>query len=78
MSEQQALDARMLLEDSRYEAYRVELEAKRERALKGLLRRNQPYETMTRLAGEVSAIDFALGLPAELMKLDPASENPDS
>jgi hypothetical protein len=77
VTEQQALDARMLLEDARYESYRVELEAKRDRALRALLRRNQPYEAMTRLAGEVSAIDFALGLPAELMVLDPASENPE-
>lgn len=67
----------MLLEDPRYESYKAGLEEKRDEALRKLLRRNQPYETMTRLAGELSAIQFALGLPAELLGSDPASESPD-
>ncbi len=75
MSTKPAVEARLLVEDSRYLAYREGLEARKADALRRLLRRGTPFETMTRLAGEVSAIDYALGLPAELLGSDPAAEN---
>lgn len=73
-----SVEARLLLEDPRYESYRVSLEERRDEALRKLLRRNCPFETMTRLAGEISAIQFALGLPADLLGSDPDSRSPDS
>lgn len=71
MSGKPAVEASLFVNDPRYDAYREGLERAREVALRRLLRRNQPFETMTRLAGEISAIDFALGLPAELLESDP-------
>lgn len=67
----------MLVEDRRYEAYRLDLEAKRDTYLRALLRPNQDHVRMSRLAGQISAIEYALGLPAELLGSDPASPNPD-
>lgn len=77
MTSKPAVEASLLVNDPRYESYREGLEAAREVALRRLLRRNQPYETMTRLAGEISALNVALGLPAELLESDPqTSPNP--
>lgn len=69
------MEAQLLVEDSRWPSYRDSLLALRAEAERRLLRRGQPYETMTRLAGEVSAIDRALGLPAELMASDPQTDS---
>lgn len=76
MTTKPSVEARLLIEDARYESYRLGLLEKREKALRALLRRNQPYEVMTRLAGEVSAFDHALGLPADLVGSDPQPSAP--
>lgn len=75
MPSKPAVEAMLLVEDARWPAFREGLLAKRREAERRLLRRGQPYETMTRLAGEISAIDHALGLPAELMASDPQTDS---
>lgn len=76
MSEFPAVEAKLFVEDSRYSAYREGLLERRKEAERRLLRRGQAFETMTRLAGEISAIDYALGLPAELLVSDPETQTP--
>lgn len=76
MTTKPAVEAQLLVEDARWPSYRDRLLEHRETAERKLLRRNQPFETMTRLAGEISAIDFALGLPAELSESDPKPSSP--
>lgn len=75
MTTKPAVEAQLLVEDPRWPSFRDSLLAKRDEAERRLLRRGQPYETMTRLAGEISAIDHALGLPAELMASDPQTDS---
>ncbi len=77
MSTKPSVEARLLIEDPRYESYRVGLEAKREVYVRALLRPNQDHVRMSRLAGQVSAIDFALGLPAVLLESDPRPSSPE-
>jgi hypothetical protein len=69
---------RLMIEDARYEAYRVDLEAKRALYMKALLRPNLDHVRMSRLAGQISALDYALGLPAQLLDSDPSSRNPET
>lgn len=76
MSDFPAVEVKLLVEDSRWPSYREALEQKRADAVKAILRRGLTYERMTRIAGEISALDFALGVPAELEKLDPESQTP--
>ena len=66
----------MLVSDPRWPAYREYIEDRRAVAVKAILKRGLSYERMTRLAGEISAYDFALGVPAELEKLDPERQTP--
>lgn len=72
---QPAIEAQLLVEDARWPAFRDGLLARRGEAERRLLRRGQAFETMTRLAGEISAIDYALGLPAELASSDPSPDS---
>lgn len=62
---------RLFIENPLYAAYREDLEAKREAYVRALLRPNQDHVRMSRLAGQVSALDYALGRPAELLEDDP-------
>lgn len=68
-----ALEARALVSDERYAAYRESLIAKRADYEKQLLRPGCDPRTMDRLVGAMTALDFALGEPDVLLKLDPAS-----
>lgn len=63
---------RLMVENPLYAAYREDLEAKRETYIKALLRPNQDHVRMSRLAGQVSALDYALGRPAELLDDTPS------
>lgn len=61
----------MLVENPLHAAYKNDLERLLEQKVNALLRPGKDYARMTRIAGEASALLYALGRPAELMKLDP-------
>lgn len=65
------METRRLVEDPRWPAYQERLVAYRKKAEDALLKRSTDFPTMRRLAGEISAIDYALGVPAELLELEP-------
>lgn len=68
-----ALEARALVSDERYAAYRESLIAKRREYEKELLHGRCDPRRMDQLCGGMIALDFALGEPDVLLKLDPAS-----
>lgn len=73
-----SVEARLLVEDARYEAYRADLQARYDKTVEVLLRpiTATDHVRMARLAAQAAAFKYALGLPAELEKTDPGS--PDS
>lgn len=68
-----AIEARMLLEDPRYETYAADLQAKYDHAIDVLLKpiTATDHVRMARIAAQAAAFKYALGLPAELEKTDP-------
>lgn len=66
-----ALQARALVENPLYAAYKADLEAQLEKRIDSLLSGQKDHVRMSRLVGEANALKFALGRPAELMKLGP-------
>lgn len=71
-STQSAVEMRLLVENPLYAVYRDDLEAKRETYVRAMLRPNQDHVRMSRLAGQISALDYALGRPAELLDETPS------
>lgn len=61
-----AVEARLLLEDPRYEAYRLGLARLLDKAESALRSPRNDHPRMCRLAGEASALRAALALPYEL------------
>ena len=71
-----AVDARAFIDDERYPAYRASLQERRDKLDARLVTGHLDFPTMCRLAGEIVSLDYALGLPDALLKLDPLSQNP--
>lgn len=61
----------MLVENPLHAAYKNDLERELEKRIEALIRGNKDHARMMRLSGEANAFKYALGRPAELMKLDP-------
>lgn len=78
MTGKPAVEARLLLEDPRYETWRVRLETALERAHSDLRRSGKDHAYMCQRSGEARALRFALGLQAEMSEEDPPSQSPDS
>jgi hypothetical protein len=78
-----AIDARALVDDERYPAYRASLVEKRDKleaalhAKQNALLRGHPPEhaVMCRIAGQIAGLEYALGLPEVLLASDPTSED---
>lgn len=70
MSEFPSIDAQRLLEDPRYAAYAESLREKREKYMRALINARD-QERSERLRGQILALEYALGLPAELLTADP-------
>src|SRR5258706_10440825 len=68
--EHPAIDARALIEDERYAAYKASLEERRDKAIERLLV-TPDHVRSERLKGEIVAYNAALALPEELKKTDP-------
>jgi hypothetical protein len=72
-----AIDARGLIDDERYAAYKASLEERRRGLAETLVyNRHIDYPTMCRIAGEIASLDYALGLPDVLLASDPTSQSP--
>jgi len=69
---QPQVEMRLFVENPLYAAYKEDLEAKRATYVNALLRPNQDHVRMSRLAGQISALDYALGRPAELLDDTPS------
>lgn len=78
MATKPAIEARLLVEDSRWPSYRDDLQAMLDARVASLLKpvNSRDHIRMVRLAGEASALRHALGLPAELEKTDPKPSSP--
>lgn len=76
MSATPALDIRAFVDDERWPAYRDALSMRRDELDQRLVKGHLDHPTMCRLAGSIEALDFALGRPDELKRLDPAPSTP--
>lgn len=81
-----ALDARGLVDDERYPAYRASLVEAREKLSRALAARRHALElghpaeqaVMCRIAGQIAGLEYALGLPEVLLASDPTSSESQS
>lgn len=80
-----AIDARGLVDDERYPAYRASLVEQRDKLARALAAKQHALElghpaeqaVMCRIAGQIAGLDYALGLPSVLLAADPTSDSPD-
>lgn len=71
-----SIDARGLVDDERYGAYKASLEERRAKLHAAITDRHLDYPSMCRLAGELRGLNYALGLPDVLLASDPTSQTP--
>ena len=71
-----SIDARALVDDERYAAYKASLEEQRDKLHAAITDRHLDHPSMCRIAGELRGLNYALGLPEVLLASDPTSQTP--